>query len=283
MISLKTLRLLLYITGFCIAILSGYFSIIGLSNIFGNYYEILLLAGLLELSKVVSVSFISNDYFKTINNKLRIFIVSSTIILALLTSIGVYGFLTHKYQGTQNKLNEDNIAKMNLTSNKNKYELLIKDLNKQNNSYDLNIDKISNMQNSTLGITSKFASKKNINGLIKNISKSSNKTFEQINNYNKLKEININTINNYNDSLNIINNNILKLELKINSNSDISTLKFISNIFNTKMDVIANILIIIIVLVFDPLAISLLISANKIENIKKDKKIFGKFGEYTYI
>jgi hypothetical protein len=283
MISLNTLRILLYITGFCIALLSGYFSIIGLSNIFGNYYEILLLAGLLELSKVVSVSFISNDYFKTINNKLRIFIITSTIILALLTSIGVYGFLTHKYQSTQNKLNIDNITKIDLTNNQTKYKLLIKELTIQNNTYDKNINNLSNIQNSTLNVSSKFASKKNINNLLKTISKNNNNTFQQVDNYNKLKESNILLINKYNDSLNIISSKILQLDIKINSNSDISTLKFISNVVNTDMNNIANILIIIIVIVFDPLAISLLISANKIKNIEKDKKIFGKFSEYTYI
>jgi hypothetical protein len=267
------LRYLLIIIGLLIATTSGYFSVIGLSSIFGNSLFIILMSSLLEISKIVSVSFISSIYFKELNKILKYYIIVVTTILMIITSFGVYGYLSSNYQHIDNSLNESKLKleQVNYVINENQKNLDY--LKHTNLKLQKNIDDINKINDRTNLSALSYISDKNYNKMLKSLNKNSELTLNQIKTINN--EINENNfkIKNINDTLVLYNNNKNQINLILNSNTDISTLKFISSVLNFEYNYIVNILILIIVFSFDPLAISLLISANYIKEDLKTKDI----------
>ena len=79
---------------------AAFYSVFGLSKLFaGASTEVIIMAGSLEVAKLVTASLLY-QYWDTINKALRTYLMVATIILILITSMGIYGFLSAAYQDT---------------------------------------------------------------------------------------------------------------------------------------------------------------------------------------
>ena len=87
-----------------LASIAAYISIYGLSKVFiGAATLIIVMMSILEFSKVLIVSLL-HQRWNRINKKLRGFLMFATIVLMLITSIGVYGFLSSAYSNASVKI-----------------------------------------------------------------------------------------------------------------------------------------------------------------------------------
>ena len=76
---------------------AAFYSVSGLSKLFaGASFEVIIMASSLEVSKLVIASLLY-QYWDTINKFLRTYLVTAAIILVLITSMGIYGFLSAAY------------------------------------------------------------------------------------------------------------------------------------------------------------------------------------------
>ena len=83
---------------------AAFYSVSGLSKLFaGASLEVIIMAGSLEFAKLVTASLLY-QYWDTINKSLRIYLSIATIISVLITSMGIYGFLSAAYQDTYRQL-----------------------------------------------------------------------------------------------------------------------------------------------------------------------------------
>ena len=83
---------------------AAFYSVSGLSKLFaGAAFEVIIMAGSLEIAKLVIASLLY-QYWDTINKSLRTYLTVATIILVLITSMGIYGFLSSAYQDTYRQL-----------------------------------------------------------------------------------------------------------------------------------------------------------------------------------
>ena len=83
---------------------AAFYSVSGLSKLFaGASLEVIIMAGSLEFAKLVTASLLY-QYWDTINKTLRTYLSVATVILVLITSMGIYGFLSAAYQDTYSKL-----------------------------------------------------------------------------------------------------------------------------------------------------------------------------------
>jgi hypothetical protein len=83
---------------------AAFYSVSGLSKLFaGASLEVIIMAGSLEFAKLVTASLLY-QYWGTINKTLRTYLSIATVILVLITSMGIYGFLSAAYQETYSKL-----------------------------------------------------------------------------------------------------------------------------------------------------------------------------------
>ena len=79
---------------------AAFYSVTGLSKLFaGASTEVLIMAGSLEISKLVIASLLY-QYWDSINKVLRTYLSVACIVLVLITSAGIYGFLSAAYQET---------------------------------------------------------------------------------------------------------------------------------------------------------------------------------------
>ena len=82
---------------------AAFYSISGLSKLFaGASFEVIIMASSLEIAKLVIASLLY-QYWSVINKALRAYLMVATVILILITSMGIYGFLSAAYQQTASK------------------------------------------------------------------------------------------------------------------------------------------------------------------------------------
>ena len=78
---------------------AAFFSVFGLSKLFaGATLSVIIMAGSLEFGKIVGASFLYR-YWNKINNWLRIYMTVGVVTLVVITSAGIFGFLSNAYQG----------------------------------------------------------------------------------------------------------------------------------------------------------------------------------------
>ena len=88
------------LTAFSVSASAAFYSVTGLSKLFaGASTEVLIMAGTLEVAKLVIASLLY-QYWSKINKVLRVYLTIATTILILITSVGIYGFLSAAYQQT---------------------------------------------------------------------------------------------------------------------------------------------------------------------------------------
>jgi len=95
-------RIFPYFVGLAALLVAGsaaFYSVFGLSKLFsGATLAVIIMAGSLEFAKLVSASFLYR-YWTNINGWLKYYMTLGVVILVLITSAGIFGFLSNAYQG----------------------------------------------------------------------------------------------------------------------------------------------------------------------------------------
>ena len=82
---------------------AAFYSVTGLSKLFaGASLEVLIMASTLEIAKLIVASLLY-QYWNEINKTLRFYLSLSVGVLIIITSMGIYGFLSSAYQETSTK------------------------------------------------------------------------------------------------------------------------------------------------------------------------------------
>jgi len=259
---LFSLKNLIWFCAIGLAVFSGYYSVYGISKLFsGGSWSIVGMAGMLEFSKLVVITFL-HDHFKTLKTLFKVYLMSAAVVLMILTSVGVYGYLTNSYQETaksiyetQNKIVLIDKKKEIFIEQKNQIDTLVKQKSERISSY----DQLRLTQENSLN--AQLTLKKVTKGLQKNIQSVDNST-QTLNK--EISELNQKSIG-LSDSVAKLEQEKLVLE-NSTFTSEIGPLLYLSRLTGTPMDIIVNWFILILVSVFDPLAVSLVIAANHLRH-----------------
>ena len=97
----KTLfPLLIALSALAVSGSAAFYSVFGLSKLFaGASTQVIIMAGSLEFAKLVVASLLY-QYWDTINKWLRTYLTIACFVLMVITSGGIYGFLSGAYQST---------------------------------------------------------------------------------------------------------------------------------------------------------------------------------------
>ena len=238
---------------------AAFYSVSGLSKLFaGATFEVIIMAGSLEVAKLVIASLLY-QYWNTINKYLRTYLTIAAIVLVLITSMGIYGFLSAAYQETYQKLvvNENQIE---FLENKAKFyeDDVIRyeaDLERISN----NISTLSNAKATSIQVrdtTSSTGFRSTVSTAELRLSQNRINVEEENRKAIQVKrEVAA-------DSLQNIKLEVLALQNSSDTVGELGPLQYLSGLTQTPMDKIINILLLIIIFVFDPLAISLVVAAN---------------------
>ena len=216
------------------------------------------MAGSLEFAKLVTASLLY-QYWDTINKTLRTYLTVATIILVLITSMGIYGFLSAAYQETYNKLsiveNEKAFIQQKIDFYQNDVTRYDQELERISN----NISTLSNARSQQIQVRDTSV----VGGVRTTISTSelrlaaSRIKTEEENRKGVQAKRTIAA-----DSLQKFQLQVLELDNNTEVAGELGPLQYLSGLTGTPMDKIINILLLIIIFVFDPLAISLVVASN---------------------
>ena len=269
---MKFRTLLLGLSALFVAFNAAFFSVSGLSKLFaGAAFSVIIMASSLELAKLITASYLYN-YWDKINKSFRMYLSGAVLILILITSLGIYGFLTSAFQDTFNQfsIKEKQIA---FLEQKEKfwgddvirYDEELKRIS--SNISTLSNAKVSNIQVRDTSVSSGFRSTISTTEL-----RISQKRIE-------VEEENRKGVQSKRevaaDSLQSIQLKILDLESTEGVSSELGPLQYLSGLLDKPMDVIINWFILIIIFVFDPLAVALVIAFSNALLVDKgivDKK-----------
>lgn len=88
---------LLFLCALALSGVAAYYSIVGLATIFSaSFYAVVLMAGVLEVSKLVCASWLYQKWDK-INSLIKVYLTSAVVVLMLITSLGIFGFLSRAH------------------------------------------------------------------------------------------------------------------------------------------------------------------------------------------
>ena len=95
---------LVFISAMAIVGMSGYYSVFGISSLFaGKRLFAGIMAGALELGKITTTTHLTRNW-KMIGKSFRTYFVLATVILTLISSAGIYSYLTDAYYLTSQKM-----------------------------------------------------------------------------------------------------------------------------------------------------------------------------------
>lgn len=254
-----TLPTIIAISALSVSASAAFYSVSGLSKLFaGASFEVIIMAGSLEVAKLVIASLLY-QYWGTLNKILRTYLTVATIILVLITSMGIYGFLSAAYQDTYRQLTVKNNQVAFLEQKTDFYGKDVARYDEELKRISNNISTLSNAKASSIQVrdtTSSTGFRQTISTTELRLSQKRIDVEEKNRASTQAKREQVA------DSLQKYQLAILDLENNTDVAGELGPLEYLSGLTGTPMDKIINILLLVIIFVFDPLAISLVVAAN---------------------
>ena len=254
---------------------AAFYSVSGLMKLFaGAAFAVGLMAASLEVAKLIIASLLY-QYRKTLPLGLKVYLTVAAFVLVLITSMGIYGFLSSAYQETASKAGTIDAQIALIETKRDNIQSQLNVYNGEKESIDAAIaDLRSGLSNNVIQYT-------NAEGqVITTTSSATRKALE------KQLDQAIERQTEINSKVDVLNQQLFDYEteiVEVSTNNDLAgelgPLKYLSGLTGISMDKIINYLLLVIIFVFDPLAISLVIAANfAFEQLDKKykKNIYGE-------
>ena len=246
----KWLKYLVGISAIIIAGCAAFFSITGLGILFaGASVSVMVMAGSLEYAKLVTATYLKQKW-DTIKGFNKWYLTAAVIILMMITSAGIFGYLSNAFQQQNIKL--DQVAR---------------EIQVWQNKIDFTTKQVSTLQTSLDNL------EKNQGKIIDNANLKSSRALKNLENRDKQSKSLSDkmgqlqdSIVTYNGHINDIKNNNINLEREVGG------FRFVAEAFGMSLNNVVKFFIFLIVIVFDPLAIALVIAFNQLVLVKKEEE-----------
>ena len=237
---------------------AAFYSVSGLSKLFaGAAFAVIVMAASLEVAKLVIASLLY-QYRKSLPTFLKYYLSVACFVLILITSMGIYGFLSSAYQETAAKAGsiDSQISLIETRRDNTKEQLSVYTGEKESINKAV-ADLRSGLANNVIQYT-------NAEGvLITTTSSSTRRALEkQLDQAIDRQTIINNKVDGLNTKLFEYETEIVEVSINNNIAGELGPLKYLSGLTGIPMDKIINYLLLTIIFVFDPLAIALVIAAN---------------------
>ena len=264
-------RLLPYIIALSALFVSScavFYSVYGLSQLFaGASKAVIVMASSLEIAKLVVASLLY-QYWRELNRLLRLYLTIACIILMFITSGGIYGFLSGAYQSTATKSELMDKHTLMLQTKQNRFNEQLKA------EKELLIYYTEALSNPTM---IQYIDRET-QQLITTTSSRQRKLMTS-----QLNEAKSNVYR-LNDSISIYDMKILEKEVSNEEVRELGPLKYVAKSLGVEMDKVVNYFLLLIVCVFDPLAVCLVIAANFAFSRNTTKgEVYRYFSDWTNI
>lgn len=238
---------------------AAFYSISGLSKLFaGAAFAVIVMAASLEVAKLVIASLLY-QYRKTLPLILKAYLSIACIVLILITSMGIYGFLSSAYQDTANREGNTEARVVLIETKRDNVKEQLEIYTQEKTSINT---AITDLRNGLANNTIQYRDRET-NQIITTTSSSTRRALEKQLDQAILRQTEINgKVDSLNTKIFEYETEIVETRIEDGSTSELGPLKYLSGLTGTPMDKIINYLLLTIIFVFDPLAIALVIAAN---------------------
>jgi hypothetical protein len=249
------LKVLVGLSAIIIAGCAAYFSVTGLGVLFaGAATSVMVMAGSLEFAKLVAATYLKQEW-DSLKGFNKWYLTISVATLMLITSAGIFGYLSNAFQqqnlGLQKIERDIAVYQTQITKNDGEIARYTTQLtNQQNirNSQEANLSKQIDKDKSTARVSQ----------MIRSADKEISSISKRIDELTKQNNVAL-------DSINSIKNNNIELEREVGG------FRFVADAFGVPLNTVVKFFIFIIVIVFDPLAVALIIAFNGLLMKRKEE------------
>ena len=238
------LTILTFLSAISISVIAAGYSIIGLATLFaGAVIPIIAMGSALEVGKLVAASWLYNNWNSDVPRLLKAYLFGAIIVLIFITSMGIFGFLSKAHLDQVKPTSGNNIKISVLNNQINQQQLIIDRSQKTLDQLDKALDVYIEKEFVTRGL------------------KERQKQEEERNTLNT-------AINNASDKIAELTNEKASLSLEQDKiEAEVGPIKYVAELIygenaQDNFDKAVRIVILILIFVFDPLAVLLLIAAN---------------------
>ena len=238
------LTLLTFLSAISISVIAAGYSIVGLATLFaGAVVPIIAMGSALEVGKLVAASWLYHNWNSDVPRLLKTYLFGAIIILVFITSLGIFGFLS--------KAHLDQVKPT--SSNAIKIEVIDKQINQQNLIIE-RIEKQITLLDKALEV---YIDKEYVSSGLKERKKQEEE-----------RTLLNNTINEASDKIAELTNQKAELSLAQDKiEAEVGPIKYVAELIygenaQDNFDKSVRFVILILIFVFDPLAVLLLIAAN---------------------
>jgi hypothetical protein len=271
MLKEKFVLFLVTLSALLLSASAAFFSVYGLSKVFaGAGISVIIMASVLEGSKLIAAYSLhqNKDILPT---SLKTYLSVAIVVLMLITSAGIYGFLSNAYQITSNK---NNIAesKINIVRAKsNNLTTRLKSLEDEKESIIKDITELRNgLSNGTMV---SYIDKKSGEKVTSSSSETRKSLESQLNDATKRRDNVSDKIEEISSQVDGFEISILNMETNNDAAAELGPIIYLSKVTNLPMDNLMNYFILMIIFVFDPFAITLVITVSYlVNNLSKSTK-----------
>ena len=271
MLKEKFVLFLVTLSALLLSASAAFFSVYGLSKVFaGAGVSVIIMASVLEGSKLIAAYSLhqNKDILPT---SLKTYLSVAIVVLMLITSAGIYGFLSNAYQITSNK---NNIAesKINIVRAKsNNLTTRLKSLEDEKESIIKDITELRNgLSNGTMV---SYIDKKSGEKVTSSSSETRKSLESQLNDATKRRDNVSDKIEEISSQVDGFDISILNMETNNDAAAELGPIIYLSKVTNLPMDNLMNYFILMIIFVFDPFAITLVITVSYlVNNLSKSTK-----------
>ncbi len=238
---------------------AAFYSVSGLSKLFaGAALAVIIMAASLEIAKLVIASLLY-QYRKTLPLLLKTYLSIACVVLVLITSMGIYGFLSAAYQETANKAGNID-AQISLVETKR--DNIKEQLTVYNTEKSTINGAVADLQSGLANNVIQYKDRET-GQIITTTSSSNRRALEKQLDQAVKRQTEINSkIDTLNTQLFNYETEIVEIKTGNDLAGELGPLKYLSGLTGMPMDKIINILLLTIIFVFDPLAIALVVAAN---------------------
>jgi hypothetical protein len=277
---------LIALAAFTLAGSAAFYSVFGLSKFYAGAATAVIIMGIaIEVSKLIATS-VLHQYHKMLSLPIKLYLSFAILVSMTITSAGIYGFLISAYQETAFKMDiEDQV----IGAEKNRlitFEQELKNLDLERVMLNDNISNANaNILKLSEGLGNNVVQYTNAEGNVITTQSSSTRRIlkEQLETQSDYRDTLVikrdrlaSNIKIANDSINAINIKILQLKTNSDIAGEIGPLKYISELTGASMASVVNWFTILLIIIFDPLAVALVVVLNNImksrqtaENVSK--------------
>jgi hypothetical protein len=271
-------KLLSWFLLFCavgLSLTAAYYSVMGLSILFASVaIPVIIMGSFLELSKIAITTYLHDQWKKTYT-MLKVYLTTALVILSFITSLGIYGLLTTGFQENISKLEIGGKEVANVQLKRDRFNEIKKEYTLEKTTLDKDISQLRNAL--SINTTTQTVDKKT-GQVISKANTGNRKAFEsQLTLALENKTKTSTKIEALNDSLTNLDIQVLNMESKSQLGNELGAIKYVSELTGMPIKKTANIFILLIIFVFDPLAIILVIATNQsFNNLKPKLNIYGE-------